>query len=90
VAERPVEADEGRLEHDDAPVLLKFSIGEFRRLVAGLPEVTIVAERFPGEVAAARRLERRGLQRPVCRHVQPLPRRSSAASAGILPRFCTK
>jgi SAM-dependent methyltransferase len=35
------------LEHDDAPVLLKFSIGEFRRLVRGFREVTIVPERFP-------------------------------------------
>jgi SAM-dependent methyltransferase len=35
------------LEHDDAPVLLKFSIGEFRRLLRGFREVTIVPERFP-------------------------------------------
>ncbi len=35
------------LEHDDAPVLLKFSIGEFRRLVSWFAEVTIVPERFP-------------------------------------------
>ncbi len=35
------------LEHDDAPVLLKFSIGEFRRLVSGFPKVRIVPERFP-------------------------------------------
>ena len=35
------------LEHDDAPVLLKYSIGGFRRLVAGFREVTIVPERFP-------------------------------------------
>jgi ubiquinone/menaquinone biosynthesis C-methylase UbiE len=35
------------LEHDDAPVLLKFSIGEFRRLLAGFSTVTIVPERFP-------------------------------------------
>jgi SAM-dependent methyltransferase len=35
------------LEHDDAPVLLKLSIGEFRRLLAGFNEVTIVPERFP-------------------------------------------
>jgi SAM-dependent methyltransferase len=35
------------LEHDDAPVLLKFSIGEFHRLVSGFSEVTIVPERFP-------------------------------------------
>ena len=35
------------LEHDDAPVLLKFSIGELRRLVGGFKKVKIVAERFP-------------------------------------------
>jgi SAM-dependent methyltransferase len=35
------------LEHEDAPVLLKFSIGEFRRLVARFREVRIVPERFP-------------------------------------------
>ena len=35
------------LEHDDAPVLLKFSIGEFRRLVSNFREVKIVPERFP-------------------------------------------
>ena len=35
------------LEHDDAPVLLKFSIGELRRLVGGFKNVKIVAERFP-------------------------------------------
>jgi SAM-dependent methyltransferase len=35
------------LEHDDAPVLLKFSVGEFRRLLGGFGEVKIVPERFP-------------------------------------------
>ena len=35
------------LEHDAAPVLLKFSIGEFRRLLVDFREVTIVPERFP-------------------------------------------
>ena len=35
------------LEHEDAPVLLKFSIGEFRRLLRGFREVNIVPERFP-------------------------------------------
>jgi SAM-dependent methyltransferase len=35
------------LEHDEAPVLLKFRIGEFRRLLAGFDQVRIVAERFP-------------------------------------------
>lgn len=35
------------LEHDDAPVLLKFSIGEFRKLLTGFSDVRIVPERFP-------------------------------------------
>jgi SAM-dependent methyltransferase len=35
------------LEHDDAPVLLKFSETEFRRLLGRFREVRIVAERFP-------------------------------------------
>jgi SAM-dependent methyltransferase len=35
------------LEHDDAPVLLTFSIPEFRDLVKGFSRVRIVPERFP-------------------------------------------
>jgi SAM-dependent methyltransferase len=35
------------LEHEDAPVLLKFSLAEFRRLLRGFREVRIVPERFP-------------------------------------------
>jgi SAM-dependent methyltransferase len=35
------------LEHDDAPVLLKFSIAEFKTLVSGFRDVRIVPERFP-------------------------------------------
>jgi SAM-dependent methyltransferase len=35
------------LEHDDAPVLLKYSIPEFEELVATFREVHIVPERFP-------------------------------------------
>lgn len=35
------------LEHDDAPVLGKFSIGEFRRLLVEFHDVRIVPERFP-------------------------------------------
>jgi len=35
------------LEHHDAPVLLKFSIGEFRRLLSGFARTTMVPERFP-------------------------------------------
>jgi SAM-dependent methyltransferase len=35
------------LEHDDAPVLLKLSTGEFRQLLSGFRDVRIVPERFP-------------------------------------------
>jgi SAM-dependent methyltransferase len=35
------------LEHDDAPVLKKYSWGELERLVSGFREVEIVPERFP-------------------------------------------
>jgi SAM-dependent methyltransferase len=35
------------LEHEDAPVLRKYTIGEFRRLLGGFREVRIVPERFP-------------------------------------------
>jgi SAM-dependent methyltransferase len=35
------------LEHDDAPVLLKFSIGEFEALLKGFRDVRLVPERFP-------------------------------------------
>jgi len=35
------------LEHEDAPVLRKYSPGEFRRLVSGFSDVRIVPERFP-------------------------------------------
>ena len=35
------------LEHEDAPVLRKYSPGEFHRLLGGFREVRIVPERFP-------------------------------------------
>jgi len=35
------------LEHEDAPVLGRFSIGEFRRMLVGFSGVRIVPERFP-------------------------------------------
>jgi SAM-dependent methyltransferase len=35
------------LEHEDAPVLKRYSAGEFRRLLTGFGDVQIVEERFP-------------------------------------------
>jgi SAM-dependent methyltransferase len=36
-----------KLEHEDAPVLKKYTAGEFRALLSGFREVRIVEERFP-------------------------------------------
>ena len=35
------------LEHEDAPVLRKYSIGEFKAMLRGFSQVRIVEERFP-------------------------------------------
>lgn len=35
------------LEHEDAPVLRKYSIGEFKALLRGFRDVRVVEERFP-------------------------------------------
>ena len=35
------------LEHEDAPILRKYSLGEFRRLLTDFSDVRIVPERFP-------------------------------------------
>jgi SAM-dependent methyltransferase len=35
------------LEHEDAPVLRRYSIGEFRELCGGFSSVDVVPERFP-------------------------------------------
>ena len=36
-----------KLEHEDAPVLNKYSIGEFRRLLTSFKHMEIIPERFP-------------------------------------------
>ena len=35
------------LEHEDAPVLNKYTIGEFKKMLSVFPEVKIIPERFP-------------------------------------------
>ena len=35
------------LEHEDAPVLQRYSAGEFRALLTGFRDVRLVEERFP-------------------------------------------
>ena len=69
------------LEHEDAPVLRKYSIGEFRALLEAVrARCVIVPERFPGEVAAAWRHERVAVQHGLRRLVQ---RRASSTGPTI-------
>ena len=72
------------LEHEDAPVLKKFSIGEFRELLAPFSEVRDRSRALPGEVAAAQGLEGRGVQHDVRRHVQR-PAAIVGAAARLAP-----
>ncbi len=79
------------LEHEDAPVLKKYSIGEFTALLGAVCRDPHRAGTLPGEVPPARRLEGRGLQQPVCRHLQcPAARLGAAARLapdGLLPEI---
>jgi SAM-dependent methyltransferase len=84
------------LEHEDAPVLRKFSIREFRHLLAPFDEVRIVPERFPVKsrlhkgwkgvafntmfVGPFNALPRR-LVRPLGWHLMAFCRKSGAAGA---------
>jgi len=75
-----------RLEHEDAPVLKKYSPAEFRRLVGAFADVTIVPERFP-----VRSRLHGGWKGAVYNGVfvatfNALPRPSSAASGGTCSR----
>ena len=58
------------LEHQDAPVLRKYSIGEFRALLEPFRETRIVPERFPGQVAAPWRREGLAVQHRLRRRLQ--------------------
>ena len=81
------------LEHDDAPVLLKFSAGEFRRLLARFREVRIVPERFPVKSRLHGGWKGARVQRPFRRHVQRPAARARAAlrlaPAGVLYQIAT-
>ena len=79
------------LEHEDAPVLMKYSAGEFR---GSAHRVSRRADRrgaLSGEVAAARRLEGHAVQHVLRRHVQRAAARLGAplrlAPAGVLPQM---
>ena len=78
------------LEHEDAPVLKRYSAGEFRALLTGFRDVRLVRGALSGEVAPARRVEGHAVQHVLRRHLQ------RAAAAWVrrfgwhLLAFCTK
>ena len=75
------------LEHEDAPVLRRYSIGEFRALLAAIRRRRDHSRTVPGEEPPAQGLEGRGLQRR-CSSARSTPSRApgSAASAGTCSR----
>ena len=78
------------LEHEDAPVLKKYSIGEFRALLQPFTEARIVPERFPVKSRLHQRLEGRCVQHAVRRRFQRVAARAGSAaglaSDGVLPK----
>ena len=72
------------LEHEDAPVLRKYTIGEFTALLAPFASVRIVPERFPVKSRLHRRLEGDGLQHAVRRDLQRTAA-GAGPSAGLAP-----
>ncbi len=76
------------LEHVDAPVLKKYSLGEFRELLSGFSRVRIVPERFPVKTRLHGGLKGTLVQHVVRRHVQRHAAGADAAlrlaSAGLL------
>ena len=79
------------LEHEDAPVLERYSAGEFQRAAHRLPRRAHRRGAVPGQVAAARRLEGRRVQHLLRRHVQRAAARAGPAlrlaPARVLPQM---
>ena len=77
------------LEHEDAPVLKKYTAAEFRAAAGRIQRRQDRRGAFPGEVAAPRRLEGNAVQHVLRRHVQRTAARARSpirlASAGLLP-----
>ncbi len=72
------------LEHEDAPVLKKYSIGGIQGAAEALQRNPHRPRALPGQVTPSQGLEGRGVQHDVCRHVQ---RAATIASAtvGVAP-----
>jgi ubiquinone/menaquinone biosynthesis C-methylase UbiE len=78
------------LEHEDAPVLRKYSVWEFKKLLRPFRRVRIVPERFPVETRLHRGLKARLYNRIFVRAFQSLPRALVRPTGWHLMAFATK
>jgi len=78
------------LEHEDAPVLKKYSIGEFRRLLDGFSSVRIVEERFPVKSRLHRGWKGMAFNTFFVRAFNALPRSVVSRFGWHLLAFCRK
>ena len=79
------------LEHEDAPVLLKYSAGEFRALLRGFSRHSDCRRAISGEVTSAQRMERDAVQHVFRRCLQRAAAVAGAsvwlAPSGVLPQM---
>ena len=78
------------LEHQDAPVLNKYSIGEFKRLLRPFEEVQLVPERFPVETRLHHGFKARLYNQGFVKVFNLLPRRLVRPLGWHLMAFATK
>lgn len=78
------------LEHEDAPVLRKFSIGELKAMLAGFRDVRIVPERFPVRSRLHGGWKGAAYNAVFVGAFNALPRAAVARFGWHLMAFCTK
>jgi ubiquinone/menaquinone biosynthesis C-methylase UbiE len=78
------------LEHEDAPVLQKYSVWEFKELLRSFRQVRIVPERFPVETRLHQGLKARLYNRLFVRAFASLPRALVRPTGWHLMAFATK
>ena len=78
------------LEHEDAPVLLRFTISELRELLRGFSQVEIVPERFPVKSRLHKGLKAAVFNAVFVGGFNALPRAWVRKSGWHLLAFCRK
>lgn len=78
------------LEHEDAPVLNKYSIGEFRHLLSPFDQYSVIPERFPVETKLHHGFKATLYNKGFVKLFNLLPRRLVRPSGWHLMAFATK